>query len=132
LVRNIWSNHEQQLVETAATHSKVSEEFLRINTQVFIKFLNWPFSNLWLAIGCTQNFFLRFALALSSKADTATDSTKSMPQLISIAHTHHKIQLQTEKKKETLAFVSPSVRRRTRNRPLRLFYRGGENTARAR
>jgi hypothetical protein len=47
-----------------------------------------------------QILFLRFALPLRSKAHTATDSTKSMPQLISIAHTNclHKIQIPTENK----------------------------------
>jgi hypothetical protein len=40
---------------------------------------NCPFSSLWLTSGCTQNLFLLFALVLSRRAHTATDSTKSIP-----------------------------------------------------
>lgn len=48
---------------------------------------SWPFSTLWRILDVPKNFFLSCALALSSKVHTATNSTKSMPQLICIAHT---------------------------------------------
>jgi hypothetical protein len=82
LVGNIWSDHEQQLFETAATHSKESKGFFfgYIHKSLY-SLWNWPFSNLWLTNGCTQNFFLCFALALSIIVHTAIDSTKSNSHL---------------------------------------------------
>jgi hypothetical protein len=46
------------------------------------KLWNCPFSSLWLTSGCTQNLFRLFALVLSRRAHTATDSTKSIPHTL--------------------------------------------------
>ena len=87
-----------------------SSKLLQIILQYPKNFLGWirkssynlwncPFSSLWLTSGCTQNLFLLFALVLSRRAHTATDSTKSIP---------HKL-TDSEQNVRTLAFLSPSV-----------------------
>jgi len=60
-----------------------------MNTQVSYCFWNCYFSSLWLASGCNQNLFLLFALVLSRRSHTATDTTKSM--LLYRTHWLHQI-----------------------------------------
>jgi len=106
---------------------KSSSKLLQVILQYPKNFLGWIckssynlwnclFSRLWLTSGCTQNHFLLFALVLSRKAHTATDSPKS------ILHTL----TDSEQNVRTLRFFHRPWAQPRKTRPLRLFHRCGK------
>jgi hypothetical protein len=85
----IWAQQNQQFIKRCTRHSEISKKCLWMCLQFFVQGVNFPLSNPWLIIGCTQNFFLFFLFCVqSSKAHTSATVLQSM-MYESVCGDHH-------------------------------------------